>query len=119
MKFPPYVPNTQAVTFETTQPSAYVRVYGDGSSQAGSWMFKAADVEGLSAQQIASKYALPQTPSMITDVTVPAGQSLRASVANDVQVKQGIGGNGGGGGVQFEVLGEVQNSWFSNPRKLQ
>lgn len=90
---------------------------------AGAWMFRAEDVAGLSAEQIASKYALPQIPTMATDVTVPAGQQLRVSIANDVQIKQGIGGNGGGGGVQFEVLlpsgTQTPSSWFPNPRPLE
>jgi filamentous hemagglutinin len=121
---PPYVPNTETVTFTTTQADRYVRVYVDrgGSGQAGEWLMRASDIEGLSATQIASKYALPQVPNMITDATIPAGQSLRASIANDVQIRQGIGGNGGGGGVQFEVLipkgTEIPSSWFSNPRAL-
>jgi len=117
---PPYIPNTETVTFTTMQADRYVRVYvsGPGSVQTGTWLMRAADIEGLSPAQIASKYALPQIPNAVTDVTIPAGQSLRASVANDIQIRQGIGGNGGGGGVQFEVLGRVSNSWFSNPRGL-
>jgi filamentous hemagglutinin len=114
------------VTFTTTQPTNYVRVYADSGSdtskQAGEWMFKAEDVAGLSAEQIASKYALPQVPTAMADVTVPAGQTVHVSVANDIQIKRGIGGNGGGGRVQFEVLvpngSEVPSSWFSNPRGL-
>lgn len=52
-------------------------------------------IAGLSREQIASKYALPQVPTHVADVSVPAGNSLRVSVANDVQIKQGLGGNGG------------------------
>lgn len=60
----------------------------------------------------------------MADVTVPAGNTLRVSVANDVQIKQGLGGNGGGGGVQFEVtsrpaLDAEFESWFKNPRSLK
>jgi hypothetical protein len=123
---PPYVPNTETVTFTTMQADRYVRVYVDGSrsGQASEWLMRAADVEGLTGAQIASKYALPQIPTMITDAHIPAGQSLRASIANDIQIRQGIGGNGGGGGVQFEVLSKpaddlVFQSWFSNPRGLR
>ena len=60
----------------------------------------------------------------MADVTVPAGNTLRASVASDVQIKQGLGGNGGGGGVQFEVTSRPEKlsefeEWFSNPRALR
>lgn len=93
-----------------------------GRGQASSWMMRESDIKGLTAEQIASKYALPQVPTMRTDVTLPPGQQLRVTVANDIQIKQGIGGNGGGGGVQFEVLIqegiEIPPSWFSNPRAL-
>lgn len=59
----------------------------------------------------------------LVDVKVPSGQTLRASMANDVQIRQGLGGNGGGGGVQFEVMSRPPvdadfERWFSNPRRL-
>lgn len=85
---------------------------------------RADDIQGLTPEQIASKYALPQVPTHIADVTVPAGNTMRVSVANDVQIKQGLGGNGGGGGVQFEVTSKPEKlsdfeKWFSNPRSLK
>jgi len=124
---PPYVPNTQIVTVQTTQPETFVRVYvqeANKSELAGSWMMRSEDIAGLTPEQIASKYALPQVPTHVVDVRVPPGNSLRASVANDVQIKQGLGGNGGGGGVQFEVTTAPKNieefrNWFSNPRPLK
>lgn len=44
-------------------------------------------------------------------------------MANDVHIRQGLGGNGGGGGVQFEVMSRPPvdadfERWFSNPRRL-
>jgi len=87
-------------------------------------MMRADDIAGLTPEQIASKYALPQVPTHVADVRVPAGNTLRVSVANDVQIKQGLGGNGGGGGVQFEVISRPSidvefESWFTNPRRLK
>ena len=81
-------------------------------------------IKGLSPGQIASKYALPQVPTHMADMTVPACQTMRVSVANDVQIRQGVGGNGGGGGVQFEVTSKPERlsdfeKWFSNPRALK
>ncbi|QIM54533.1 hypothetical protein [Hydrogenophaga crocea] len=94
------------------------------SEVAGTWMMRAEDIQGLSAEQIASKFALPQVPTHVVDVRVSAGQTMRVSVANDVQIKQGLGGNGGGGGVQFEVTSQPKDmvefrSWFSNPRPIR
>lgn len=114
------------MTIQTLEPTHIGRMYSngpDGSPQVAGWMFKAEDVAGLSPEQIASKYSLPQIPNMRTDVAVPAGQQLRVSVANDIQIKQGIGGNGGGGGVQFEVLNPPKPdefaSWSNNPSSLK
>lgn len=123
---PPYVPGTPAVTVQTVEVEKFVRLYVPdpmtGRGQVASWMMRESDIKGLTAEQIASKYALPQVPTMRTDVTVPAGQQLRVTVANGIQIKQGIGGNGGGG-VQFEVLnwpkGPAYDSWFNNPRPLK
>jgi len=122
---PPYIAGSEAITFRTQTPTQFVRVYTaeqGGSGQVSSWMLNAADIKGLSVEQIASKYSLPQVPNMIADVNVPAGQMIRTSAASDVQIKQGVAGNGGGSGVQFEVLvpegAKIPPTWFSNPRSL-
>lgn len=109
--------------FETKTPSEFVRVYipqEGGKGQASTWMMRVSEIKGLSAQQIASKFALPHVPTHITDVKVPAGIQMRTTVANDSRIKEAsVAGNGGGSGVQFEVLGEVQRSWFTNSRRLK
>jgi filamentous hemagglutinin len=124
----PYLPGTQAVSFTTVKPTAFVRFYtinSEGQGQISSWMMPANEVKGLSIEQIASKYALPHLPTHMTDVLVPAGFSLRITVANDISIFQGksLAGNGGGGGVQFEVLnppkGPAFNDWFINPREIK
>jgi filamentous hemagglutinin family protein len=124
---PPYLSNSEAITFKTTTPEQFVRVYVDTpnkSAQVGNWMFRESDIRGLTAEQIASKYSLPQVPNRITDVTVPAGQILRVTVASDVQIRAGIAGNGGGGGVQFEVMSapkdpDIYRQWLTNSRALK
>jgi hypothetical protein len=79
----------------------------------------------LTPQQIASKFSLPQVPDMMTDVTVPPNTMMEASVANGVSPKadKGIftGGNGGGGGVQFQIQIPRQyldSSWFAKGEPL-
>jgi len=123
----PYAPDTRLISVQTAQPETFVRVYvqeANKSELAGSWMMRPEDIAGLTPEQIASKYALPQVPTHVADVRVPAGNTLRVSVANDVQIKQGLGGNGGGGGVQCEVISRPSidvefESWFTNPRRLK
>lgn len=118
---PPYVANTDAVQFATDKPTDYVRYYYKDpatgkDNQSSTWMVRAEDVQGLSPEQVASKYSLGYIPNMKVDITVPAGQTTRASTASDIQYGNGIGGNGGGGGVQFEVLipkgTKIPPSWF-------
>jgi hypothetical protein len=62
-----------------------------------------------------------QVPTHITDVRVPETRILRVTVANDINIypNRSIGGNGGGGGVQFEILDQVKDTWFFNQRRLK
>ena len=112
----PLIAGSHVVDLVTTQPTKFVRVYAaeSESKQVGSWMMRAEDVVGLSAEQIAKKFSLPQVPNMQTDVTIPSGINLQASVASNILK----GANGGGGGVQFQVQATFDRSWFTNARKL-
>ncbi|MDR2154138.1 MAG: hypothetical protein LBE78_03805 [Burkholderiaceae bacterium] len=123
---PPYIHGSDIIELETTQSTRFVRVHGGRSKQAGTWIMRAEDVAGLTPQQMASKFSLPQVPTEITDVTLPAGIRLDASVANGISpgAAKGVftGDNGGGGGVQFQIQmpdsQRVPNDWFSNSRAL-
>lgn len=118
----PLVAGTKVVDLVATQPTQFVRVYATDSKsgQVGTWVMRAEDIAGLSAQQIASKFSLPQVPNMMTDVAVPRGIKMQGSVANNIL----LGTNGGGGGVQFQIQ-SVPNDpiafsqWFGNARALK
>jgi hypothetical protein len=119
---PSYLPGTTAYTYAVPKEGEkFVRVYvdvdGNGGNKLGSWLARAQDVAGLSPEQIKDKFALTRVPTHITDVYVPAGTEIRASVAN------GILGNRGGG-VQFEIVKgpadpDVFITWFMNARPLK
>jgi filamentous hemagglutinin len=85
---------------------------------------RAEDVAGLTPEQIASKYALPQVPTRITDVQLPPGTKLEVSMAGAISpgASRGVftGDNGGGGGVQFQIkhAGKLPSDWFFNERRL-
>lgn len=79
---------------------------------------RAEDVAGLSAEQIARKFSLPQVPDRIVDVTLPSGIKMQASVANGILE----GAKGGGGGVQFEIqmpTRSLDQAWFGTARTLK
>ena len=123
---PPYISGTQVFEITTTQTAEFVRVFGGGSRQVGSWVMRGEDVKGLTPEQIASKFSLPQVPTMIGDVTIPAGTKFNVSAANGISpnADKGIltGDNVGGGGVQFQIQIPSRNldpAWFSNARPLK
>ncbi len=70
------------------------------------------DIQGLTPQQIQDKFDLPEIPSHIVDVTPPEGTRIRTGTVNS--------GNfgGDGGSTQFELLEEIDDDLFVNPRRL-
>ncbi len=88
-------------------------------------MMRHEDVAGLSDEQIASKFALPQVPTHVTEISVPSGYQLRTTIANDINIfsDKSVGGNGGGG-FQFELRNKPENksdleNWFPNAMSLK
>ena len=111
---PPYKPGTTTSIIELTKNTKvgeFVRVYDNvNSGQAGGWVMKAKDIMGLNPQQIQNKFALPATPTHITDVIFESGTQLRMGVAN------GLFGFKGGG-IQFDMMGQRVGQ-FINGRLL-
>lgn len=73
-------------------------------------MARPEDVEGLSAVEIEDRYALPNLPSCLSDVRVPAGVTIRSGVVRrypDLGV---------GGAVQFEVLERLPETAYTTKR---
>jgi hypothetical protein len=100
---PPYTPGTQVTEFVSDGNQTFVRVVS-GDSPGGQWAMKASDIEGLSPQQIADKFALPEVPTGITSVTPPAGTRIRTG-----EVIPNFGD--AGGGTQFQLLDRVNDGW--------
>jgi filamentous hemagglutinin len=119
----PFLSGTSIVAIEVEQGARFVRVFGGDSRQNGTWIMRVEDVVGLTPEQIASKYALPQVPTRITDVQLPPGTKLEVSMAGAISpgASRGVftGDNGGGGGVQFQIKvtrEEMSPFWFVNER---
>ena len=73
---------------------------------------KYSDIQGLTPAQIRDKFALPNIPTRICDVNVPAGTKVYTGVVNEVSEW------GKGQGIQFELGQRLDESCFVNDRPL-
>ena len=107
----PYKDGQNADIIQLKEKTRFVRTYdGKNSGKAGSWVMRYEDVEGLSPEQIADKFALPQVPKYICDVEIPSGTYLRTGECNPL-----YGWNGGG--QQYDLMG-VRTGEFVNEREI-
>ena len=104
---PPYKSGTPVISFKQTSTTRYVRVYTNGTtSSTGKWIMKYSDIQGLTPQQIQSKFALPNTPTHYCYVEVPANTSMYAGIVGENY------GYTAGQAVQYELGGTIPNSAF-------
>jgi len=108
---PPYAADTRARDIVLQSDRVFVRVHGEGN-QARSWMMRESEIQGLTARQIQDKFALPELPSFVSEVHVPAGTSVRVGTVGSQE------GWGSGGGMQYELLQRLPESAFKNRRPL-
>ncbi|MCF6249987.1 MAG: hypothetical protein L3J75_01780 [Methylococcaceae bacterium] len=108
---PPYTPGTRVTEFTTTVDDVYVRVHGE-TNKARSWMMKREGVDGLTPQQIKSKYALPEIPTYASEVHVPSGTRVRTGKVNPVFDENG-------NATQYELLQRLPESVFKNTVRLE
>ena len=108
---PPYTEGTRARDIVLQKERVFVRVHGEGN-QAGSWVMRSHEIEGLTPQQIKDKFALPEIPTLISDVHAPAGTRIRLGTVAPQP------GWGSGGAIQYELLQRLPASSFKNTRPL-
>lgn len=109
---PPYLPKSKVQHIELNEDTTFCRVYdGENSGMYGGWVMKQSDIEGLTPEEIQDKFALPQKPIKMCDVTLPAGTKMRTGLCNPLE------GWGKGGGVQFDLMGQRVGK-FDNERDL-
>lgn len=106
----PYKPGTRVTEFTTKVDDVYARVHGE-DNMARSWMMKREAVEGLTANQVQSKYALPEVPTYMSEVHVPAGIRIRTGIVNPIF-------DGVGNATQYELLQRLPASAFKNTVRL-
>ena len=109
---PPYKPGTKVTEYVAATDDVFVRVHGK-DNKARSWMMKREAVQGLSPEQIKSKYALPELPSYISDVHVPAGTKIRTGTVNPLPEFSGVGNS-----IQYELLERLPETSFKNTKRL-
>ena len=129
---PPYLPDSKVQHIKLEEDTNFVRVYdGQHSGMRGGWVMKAQDIEGLSPEEIQNKFALPQKPVKICDVTLPKGTELRTGLCNPLEMwkNNGIKSDavstmfftyenwGEGGGIQFDLMGQRVGK-FDNERLI-
>ena len=99
MSNPPYKAGTGAAQFTLSSSAKYVRVFDDNNSvKNGCWVMRYEDVQGLTAQLIKDKFALPPLPTHICDVNVPVGTKLHTGIAGPVN------GWGNEGGLLYDII---------------
>ncbi len=108
---PPYA-GSRVREFQTTQELKFLRVHGN-ENQARSWIMRTEEIKGLSPKQIQDKYSLPEFPTFVSEVRVPPQTRMRMGKAASQE------GWGGGGGMQYELLDKIDNSFFGTPTPLQ
>jgi hypothetical protein len=106
----PYQPGTEVGEVELDEPRKFARVHT--TNKVGSWLMRPEDIEGLTAEQIKDKFALPTEPTNISDVNVPEGSLLRYGFAGSQP------GWGAGGGVQYELMNRIDEEAFTNTKPL-
>lgn len=95
----------------------YVRTYNTNwDNYNGKWIMRAEDIEGLSAKEIAEKYAMPAPPDMICDVEMPNDTPLEVSVVGE----QPNWNASAGGNTQYGIKDvETSEGWYVNKRPLK
>ncbi|HEU0049702.1 MAG TPA: RHS repeat-associated core domain-containing protein, partial [Nitrososphaera sp.] len=97
----PWQPGTMITETILIRRATYVRVYTEGQTKPiGAWVMDPSEIAGLDFSQIQQKFALPFTPTAITEQSVPAGTTIRIGTA-------GQNDFGTGGGIQVNIVDPI------------
>ena len=109
--YAPFPANQGVPAIMPSQTLYFVRFY-TGTDPRGSWVMRAADVRGLTPEQIRDRFALPAVPTNITMVVVPPNvAALWTGYAGP------ISGWGQGGGQQSYIMSRLTTYYYdaANP----
>ncbi len=112
---PPIAERTMAYTVEAGNHS-YSRVYLEGyNNPMSTFIVRTDEIEGLNAQEIAEKLALPKVPNRVVEVELPPSTPLEVSITGPQPDWGTIGGD-----IQFAIKDvDLNPQWFINIRILE
>ena len=104
---PPYKAGTPVIGFKPTQSTGnlYVKVSANNNINSGGFIARADEVLGFTPAQINSKFALGYEPQYYCYVNVSPGTQMYTGI---------VGRNYGlpGGGIQYDIFGQLENVTF-------
>ncbi|MGQ7409223.1 hypothetical protein ACTGWG_08890 [Streptococcus suis] len=111
---PPIAEGTKAYFIEAGD-TQYARVFKEGKNYPVSrFILEKSAIEGLTANQIAEKYALPFIPDRVVNIELPPETILEVSIAGPQKTWRTVGGD-----VQYAIKSTNPNTeWFKDIRKL-
>ncbi|WJY13389.1 VENN motif pre-toxin domain-containing protein [Pectobacteriaceae bacterium CE90] len=110
----PYDSATQVRTFTTTSDITFMRV-STPNNPIGAFLVRADEIVGMTREQIQQHLALPNVPTQVAEVTVPAGTRMQAGKV----AAQPEFGAPNSGGVQYQLLQQIPTNSFGTPRSLK
>jgi hypothetical protein len=76
-QYSPYDQRVDVREFDAASDLNFVRVH-NANNPRGAWMVRADEIAGMTPTQIQRHLALPEMPTHVQSITVPAGHTLRA-----------------------------------------
>ena len=112
---PPVATGTKAYNVEAGNYQ-YARVFKEGVNKPKSpFILRADDIEGLSASEIAEKYALPQVPDKIVYPKIPSETPLEVSIVEPQESWGTLGGD-----AQYAIKDVLlDDDWFTDIHDLK
>lgn len=112
---PPVAENTKVYNVEAGNYD-YARVFKEGVNNARSpFILRADDIKGLSATEIAEKYALPQVPDSVVYPHIPSDTPLEVSIVGPQESWGTIGGD-----AQYAIKDVLlDDDWFTDIHPLE
>ncbi len=111
---PPFQTWTHGFKVVTRNDEKFVRVYTEGVSHpVGHWIAREREIADVAhdANALQKRLSLPNTPTHISDVTIPRNTELYSG-----RVRSNFGGDEGA--MQYLIPGPVNEDWFKSGRLI-